>query len=146
MTRAIREALADGEGECLRLLYNYGLWSRGGGCKGLSRGECGETAVIDDESALEIDSVVEKLRQSRPKVYWVFSLSYVLGLKDYEIAKKLRPQLRLRFRTKPRRRNYFEVTPFDHVLRYVNSSAVNYLIHFAERWIIAELRRRYDEL
>lgn len=145
MTRFVEEALA-GEADSdvfARLLFNYGLWSRGGGCRGWFHGLIShESCVIDDESALLVDRAVQSiLRERRPKLYVLFSMYYIRGFNEYEITSRLK---RKRFiRSRVRRKDYFEYNyAADGALKYLTSSVVRDLIIYSERLIFEEMRQQ----
>lgn len=142
MTEDLSEAVnVECSDEFCRLLYNYGLWSRYSGIKGYFHGNHKhENYVIDDETALEIDRAVMRLKQSRPKVYTLFYMYYVKGNNEFEILNQLKHG-KVRFR-KLRRNNYFEYNhAIDGALKYLNADAVRGLIGFAEKYIQFELKR-----
>ena len=145
MTRFVEEALA-GEADSdvfARLLYNYGLWSRGGGCRGWFHGLIShESCVIDDDSALQVDKAVQRvLRERRPKLYVLFSMYYIRGFNEYEITSRLKRKKFIRSRV--RRRDFFEYNyAIDGALKYLTSSVVRDLIIYSERLIFEEMRQQ----
>lgn len=128
------------------LLKNYGMWSRYFGCTGYVShvSESMPTPVIDDDTAMDIEKAVIKLKMRRPNVYKVFRLHYVYDMSPEKISSRIRSENREANRRPryKRRKNYFEARPaIDMALRHINASCVRDLLKLAENLIFDELIR-----
>lgn len=121
MTRELRDAIKDGYSEeYLRLLYNFGIWSRYFGCTGFkSFSRSSVCSVITDETAAEVDKAVAVLKRHKPDIYTVFRMYYIQSLNEVAILHRLRIEKQ-------------ELKS----LRYVSSYAIRDLIQYAERYIL----------
>lgn len=145
MNIILESALSHGatSGEFYLLLQNYGIWSRYFGCSGYKAhsSEILPTAIIDDDTAMLVESAVVKLKKSRPNVWRVFRQHYIEGLTPEVITDRLRSETR----GKPespykRRKNYYEARPaIDTALRHINASGVRSLLKIAENFIYDDL-------
>lgn len=141
MNIILENALSHGaaSGEFYLLMQNYGIWSRYFGCSGykVHSSEILPTAIIDDDTAMLVESAVVKLKKSRPNVWKVFRMYYIEGLTPEIITDRLRSETK----GKPespykRRKNYYEARPaIDMALRHVTASCVRDLLKLAESFI-----------
>lgn len=72
------------------LLRQYGIWSHFFGCMGYGKtgGAYTETAAITDETAMQIDSVVVRLKLMKPRVFIIFRQRYIENRTVFRLGKK----------------------------------------------------------
>lgn len=140
LTKYIIEAIQDGySSDYLSLLHNYGLWARYFGAVGY---HCPATAhedyIIDDESALIVESCMCWLKQTRPQVYKLFSMYYIRGLDEYDILSVLKERVTVK---RVRHKDRYDATPYDDAVRYLTGSAVRDIIILGEKLVLDYLQK-----
>ena len=137
MTRELQQALKDGySAEFCRLLMNYGIWSRYFGCTGYKSHHEGVQAMIDDDTALQIDKAVLLMKRERPNLYMLFRISRINSLSEYAIMHELRHNTH----------HYFVLKPeTERSVRYLNAQTVRELIVHAERMLLNILEEQLRE-
>ncbi len=132
----------DNSREYIRLLHNYGLWSRYFGCSGYpGHTSSNQTYTISDESAMIIDKAFCELKQKQPNLYKLLNMFYIQCKSPDEIFLILKKQNKEQ-KIKPRHcSNYFRFNPaVDTALRYVTTQAICDLIRRGEQLILNQLR------
>lgn len=137
MTRELQQAIKDGySAEFCRLLMNYGIWSRYFGCTGYKSHHEGVMAVIDDDTALQIDKAVLLMKRERPNLYMLFRMSRINSLSEYAIMHEI----------KHNTHHAFILTPeTERAVRYLNAQAVRELIVHAEKMLLNILEEQLRE-
>ena len=94
LTKEIREAInAERSAEYIRLLHNYGIWSRYFGCSGYpGHTSSNQTYTISDESAMIIDKAFCELKQKQPNLYKLLNMFYIQCKSPDEIFLILKKQ------------------------------------------------------
>ena len=100
LTKEIREAItAESSAEYIRLLHNYGIWSRYFGCSGYpGHTSSNQTYTISDESAMIIDKAFCELKQKQPNLYKLLNMFYIQCKSPDEIFLILKKQITIRDR------------------------------------------------
>ena len=145
LTKEISEAInAEKSAEYIRLLHNYGIWSRYFGCAGYpGHTSSNQTYTISDESAMIIDKAFCELKQKQPNLYKLLNMFYIQNKSPDEIFLILKKQNKKKIKPrKPRHcSNYFEFNPaVDTALKYVTTQAIYDLIRRGEQLILSQLR------
>lgn len=132
----------DNSREYIRLLFNYGLWSRYFGCAGYpGHSSSQQVCTISDDSALIIDKAFGDLKSKQPNLYKLLNLYYIQCKSPDEIFLILKQQRREVKLKRKHRRNYFEFNPAtDTALRYVTTQAICDLIRRGEQLVLNQLR------
>lgn len=137
MTRELQQAIKDGySAEFCRLLMNYGIWSRYFGCTGYKSHHEGVMAVIDDDTALQIDKAVLALKRARPNLYMLFRMSRINSLSEYAIMNELKHNNTHKFVMN---------AETERSVRYLNAQAVRELIVHAEKMLLNILEEQLRE-
>ena len=137
MTRELQQAIKDGySAEFCRLLMNYGIWSRYFGCTGYKSHHEGVMAVIDDDTALQIDKAVLALKRARPNLYMLFRMSRINSLSEYAIMNEIKYNTHNKFCLDAEIKRY---------VKYLNAQAVRDLIVHAEKMLLNILEEQLRE-
>lgn len=147
LTKYIIEAIQDGySSDYLSLLHNYGLWARYFGAVGY---HCPATAhedyIIDDESALVVESCMCWLKQTRPQVHKLLFMYYIRGLDEYDILSVLKEHDHSIRTPRARFKDRYDATPYDNAIRYLTGKAVRDVIILGEKLVLEHLVQEYNQ-